>query len=479
MILVGNPRGGAKDLARHLTKDENDHVTVHELRGFASDTLDGALTEAYAVSRGTQCKQFLFSLSLNPPPDAQVSTQSFETAIDRVENQLGLDDQPRVVVFHEKDGRRHAHAVWSRIDAETMTAKQLSWHKNKLQDVSRELYLEHGWRMPEGFADRSKSDPRNFTLEEWQQAKRKDRDPREIKDAFRDAWAISDGKAAFEHALKERGYWLARGDRRGFTALDAHGEVYAVAKWAGVKTKAVRERLGNEDDLLSLADTRAKMAGEIDSMLSRLRDEQYEEAAALKAQHNQQKLDMVQKQRAERAAHDEAQRQQQEREQAERQARFRKGLAGLWDRMRGEHKRLTERNRVEAFAAQQRDRAARDNLVFEQVASRRALNLEANKRRQEIVERQNALQADKDRYAQITKDKDAFVAKRRKRQAEAPARPRAPPRQGKSSLKSSFNAEAKPDTENREVRLQDFMRNREARASHKRGDGHAGPEIER
>ncbi len=479
MILVGNPRGGAKDLARHLTKDENDHVTVHELRGFTSDTLDGALTEAYAVSRGTQCKQFLFSLSLNPPPDAEVSTESFESAIDRVEGQLDLDGQPRAVVFHEKDGRRHAHAVWSRIDAETMTAKQLSWHKNKLQDVSRELYLEHGWRMPEGFADRSKSDPRNFTLEEWQQAKRKGRDPREIKDAFRDAWAISDSKAAFEHALKERGYWLARGDRRGFTALDAHGEVYAVAKWAGVKTKAVREKLGNEDDLPSLADTKAKMAGEIDGMLSRLRDEQYEEAAALKAQHNQQKHEMLQKQRAERAAHDRTQRHQQEREQAERQARFRKGLAGLWDRVRGEHRRLTEQNRMEALAAQRRDRNARDKLIFEQVASRRTLTLEASKRRQEIAERQKALQADKERYAQMAKDKEEFVTKRRKRQAQAPAQPRAPPDQDRTSLKSSFNAEAEPQAIGRNERRQDFMRARGTRTSQDRDDGHSRPEIER
>lgn len=38
MILVGNPRGGAKNLAQHLMKEENDHVTVHELRGFASDS---------------------------------------------------------------------------------------------------------------------------------------------------------------------------------------------------------------------------------------------------------------------------------------------------------------------------------------------------------------------------------------------------------------------------------------------------------
>ena len=74
MILQGNQRGGAKDLALHLVKEENDHVEVHEIRGFASDNLTGALNEAYAVSRGTKCKQFFYSLSLNPPPKETVWT---------------------------------------------------------------------------------------------------------------------------------------------------------------------------------------------------------------------------------------------------------------------------------------------------------------------------------------------------------------------------------------------------------------------
>ena len=67
MILVGNQRGGARDLAQHLMKSENERVEVAELRGFVADDLDGAFQETYAISRGTKCKQFLFSLSLNPP----------------------------------------------------------------------------------------------------------------------------------------------------------------------------------------------------------------------------------------------------------------------------------------------------------------------------------------------------------------------------------------------------------------------------
>ncbi len=164
MILVGNQRGGAKDLALHLLKEENEHVEVHELRGFASNNLMAVLNEAYAISRATRCKQFVFSLSLNPPKDENVSTETFEKAIEQAEKRLGLNNQPRAIVFHEKNGRRHCHAVWSRIKVDEMKAVQLSFTKRKLKTLSRELFLEHGWTMPAGLMQSTARDPKNFTL---------------------------------------------------------------------------------------------------------------------------------------------------------------------------------------------------------------------------------------------------------------------------------------------------------------------------
>lgn len=115
MILEGNVRGYGSELAHHLLNPrDNDHVTVHAIEGFVADDLFGAFAEAEAISQATQCQKYLFSLSLNPPPDADVSIESFEEAIVAAENKLGLIGQPRAIVFHEKSGRRHAHCVWSR-----------------------------------------------------------------------------------------------------------------------------------------------------------------------------------------------------------------------------------------------------------------------------------------------------------------------------------------------------------------------------
>lgn len=133
--------------------------------------------------------------------------------------------------------------VWSRIDTDDMKAINLPHFKLKLKDLSRELYLEHEWKMPAGLADTKNRNPLNFGREEWQQAKRAGLNPKDMKRVFQDCWAISDSRKAFAQALHSQGLVLARGDRRGFVAVDYQGEVYAIAKYTGTRTKAVREKL--------------------------------------------------------------------------------------------------------------------------------------------------------------------------------------------------------------------------------------------
>ena len=180
MIFKGNQRGGARDLALHLMKAENEHIEVREIRGFVADTIIGALREAEAVSRGTKCRRFLYSLSLNPPARENVADS----------------------VFHEKNGRRHAHCVWSRIDAQSMKAVRMSHDWRKLGDISRELFMEHGWKMPEGLIDPALRSPLSFDRKEWFQARRAGKDPRDIKAALQQCWAASDSGKAFGHALE-------------------------------------------------------------------------------------------------------------------------------------------------------------------------------------------------------------------------------------------------------------------------------------
>ena len=372
MILKASQRGGGAQLGAHLLKAENEHVEVHEVRGFVSGDVKGAMKEAQAVALGTRCKQYLFSVSLNPPASESVPVATFESAIGRVEAANGLTGQPRIVVFHEKDGRRHCHAVWSRVDADTMKAVPLPYFKTRLQEVSKALYLEHGWRMPRGLIDRLQHDPRNFSLAEWQQAKRVGRDPKLVKAAVQDCWAISDSLPSFSKALEECGLYLAKGDRRGHVVLTFEGEIISVARMLG-KSAIVRAKLGAVEDARSLEKTRSHIAATIAPRLQELVKETkrarrveltplHERRHAMKLHHT-----------AERQKLDEGQQVRAVREAKERAARLRGGVMGVWDRLIGRHGRTVKQNNAEALASIKRDRTQRDELVSGQLDERRGL----------------------------------------------------------------------------------------------------------
>lgn len=385
MILKGSQRAGGAQLAAHLLNErDNDHVRVGQLRGFASEELHGAFKEAQAIASGTRCKQYLFSLSLNPPPGAELSQAEFERAADAAERALGLEGQPRAIVYHEKEGRRHAHAVWSRIDPQAMRAVNLPHFKNKLTALSRELYLEHGWRLPDGLRPEGPRDPLSFSLDEWQRAKREGIDPREIKQAFRDAWNRSDNRQAFGNALAEYGYYLARGDRRGFVAVDLHGSVYAVAKWAGVKTKDVAHKLGDASAVPPVALVYQELRNRASVKLREFID-------TLKSRHAAERAPIDQRLHELRAMH-RAQRDQLTKRQAERwreetearAARLRTGLVGLIDKLTGRAKAIREANEMEAYAGLRRDQRQRDALILDQLRERRAFqnDIDALRKRQ-------------------------------------------------------------------------------------------------
>lgn len=264
MILKASTRGSPIALGRHLMNaQDNEHIEQHEVRGFMADTVLEALHEHEAVARGVKARQTLFSVSLSPPPDVEADIATFEQVIDEIERRNGLVGQPRIVVFHEKEARRHAHAVWSRIDANSMTCIQHPFFKQRLQEISRETYLEHGWNLPRGLIDKRERDPRNFDLALYQQAKRAGLDPKQIRLAAQEAWAVSDNLASLQQALEARGLYLARGDRKPYAAMTWGGEVMSLPKLLGRPTKQVRERLGDTDSLRSLDDARAYVAEQI------------------------------------------------------------------------------------------------------------------------------------------------------------------------------------------------------------------------
>ena len=374
MILYASQRGRWKELADHLLNgDQNDHVTVHEVSGFVSLDLKGALKEAYAISLATKCRQHLFSLSLNPPEQADVPVEDFEEAINTIEDKLDLKGQPRAIVFHEKLGRRHCHVVWSRIKADTLTAVNMSHFKHKLMRVSKGLFLKHGWDLPAGFK-KQQADPLNLSRQEYRQSLRVAQDSKALKRVFNEAWEQSDSKATFAHALEEHGFLLARGDRRGFVAVDLQGKVYALSRWMTATTRQLKERLGKPSDLPTIDQAKAFMAERMTDNLRRYQEAITKRHAARRAPLVQELKTLVRQQRKERKI---LLKHQSQREVAEARARLaryaRGGIAGLWEQASGKRKERQKQDILAIEEAIKRDRAEMHRLIRKHLVERRQL----------------------------------------------------------------------------------------------------------
>lgn len=430
MILKASQRGGAKQLGLHLLKtEENEHVEIHEISGFIADDLMGAMKETHALSLGTRCRQPLFSVSLNPPAAESARVEVFEHACKLIEERMGLQGQPRMIVFHEKEGRRHAHAVWSRIDANTMTAKPLPFFKAKLREISKQLYLENGWQMPQGLIDSKLRDPRNFTLAEWQQAKRAGIDAKQIRQTVQECWVATDNGAAFAKALETRGLFLARGDRRGHVVVSMEGEAFSIVRMVGRKSKDLAARLGQPEELRSVSDTIRHIGETVAPLVSRhIADAKRSAADALKPL-NERKRAMQMQHRAERQRLDRMQRERQDAERQARSDRLRKGVSGLWDRLTGRHGRTEKQNEMEAFFGMQRDRAQRHDLVSAQLKDRQALQRQIVRVRSGHAEQLLGLYRDAARYSRMMRDgqqPEQRPAAARPSRHSGPIRPRGP-----------------------------------------------------
>lgn len=243
MIPFASSRGLGQDLATHLQNaQDNEYVEIADVRGAIARDLHGAFAEwEFQADTLTRCKNYLYSLSLNPDPEqGRLTREQYLDYLARVEDKLGLSEQPRAVVFHIKDGREHCHAVWSRVDADEGKAVHLAYDKDKLMMVTREFARDHGLNLPDGYfkdkTERSKSQANLYEMHQ-QRMSGVSRDERMAQ--ITQAWKSSDNAKAFIGALGELGYILANG-KRPYVLVDLNGNTSALPRM--IDDKSVRAK---------------------------------------------------------------------------------------------------------------------------------------------------------------------------------------------------------------------------------------------
>lgn len=252
MIISGGSRSNWRFFSRHLLKtEENERVRIAEIRGLAAEDIREAFREMDALASGTRCKNFFYHANINPRADETLSPEQWDQAIDTLEEELGLTGHSRFVIEHEKDGRTHRHVVWSRIDPEKMVAASDSNNYAAHERAARQLEEAFGHEAVEGVHSRTQDKGRpDRCPDNWEtfRGHASGIDPQAVKEELTELWHQADSGKAFAAALEERGYILARGDRRDFCVIDQAGDSHSLARRIdGAKAKDIRERLADID----------------------------------------------------------------------------------------------------------------------------------------------------------------------------------------------------------------------------------------
>lgn len=263
MIPKISSRTNGQDLGIHLQNEhDNEIAVVKAVEGRIAEDLAGWFAEV-EVSRDTfsKAKKELVSLSLNLHKNEVPRDEAFWMDwINRNEVALGLVGQPRAIVQHIKDEREHWHVVWSRIDEENERAIPMSHDYAKTMQVVREMALDYGIELPEGYnKDKTKrtEKDKSFGLYEKYQLETSGITKAERSEIVTELWDGRDTPESFLKSLEHHGYVLTNGHRP-YILVDLYGNKNSLRKLIAhrnVNTTQIREFLGEDRDLPDLEAT--------------------------------------------------------------------------------------------------------------------------------------------------------------------------------------------------------------------------------
>jgi hypothetical protein len=235
MIINGGSRRNARFFARHLANGEdNERVTVCEIRNLAAQTIAEAFKEMEAIALGTRCENYFYHANLNPLSTEVLTPAQWSRAVDLLEANLGLSGHARFIVEHEKKGRVHRHGIWLRIDVNRMRAVAMTDDYEKHQATARQL--EREFMLAEGKSvlgpEKTKGRRPARRPKSWEtfRGHKSGIDPHQMTMAVTSLYHSSRDGQEFASQLKAYGYKLVKGDSTHFCLVDTEGHKHSLAR---------------------------------------------------------------------------------------------------------------------------------------------------------------------------------------------------------------------------------------------------------
>ena len=226
MVINGQAVKGAKRLANHLMKAENEKVSILEISGTAvNDNLHEALRDMETIGKLTksQSGKVLYHANINPRKNEVLTPEQYQKACDALMEKLGMQGQPRAIVMHQKQGRQHAHLVVQLTDVNKGKLKTISNNYYKHKEVARSLEKEL-----ELARTHEEKTGRSYTQSEAQQAKKAGRKAKTSKNFIQHCYQSSRDGKDFVKKLSHYELYLAKGKR--LVVIDKLGQAQSLTR---------------------------------------------------------------------------------------------------------------------------------------------------------------------------------------------------------------------------------------------------------
>ena len=246
-------------MVHHLLKAENEKIVMHNMLGMGEDkqALMDAMVEMQLYTKMVEGNRGIFSVAISPREEDVLTPKQMDRAIEIIEKEFELEDQNKIRVDHEKDGRFHAHLFWSLVHHEDHKLIKIDFYKRRLQEranqMTKEFGLEEVRRRPNEQTIEVNNHDRMAAQREGKTAPKY----KERKEQVTQIWEATKDKdvEVFIHELRQAGYDLAQGSKASVVLIDQDGDQFNLARDLPrlVKAKHVRERFeGLEKPLLTV-----------------------------------------------------------------------------------------------------------------------------------------------------------------------------------------------------------------------------------
>jgi len=213
----------------------------------SADRLKEQAGTARTGRKSTAGQVYAFSLSWHPeekPEKEHMMSAAFETL-----KRLGLNEHEAVFVAHRETEHPHVHIICNLVSPKDGRTVAPAYDRLTLSTWAQEHETKNGKIYCKERVTNNR-ERQSQAQQNRQLALVKGKEEKHLSaEQIQDIYTRSDNGKAFQAALQEAGFTLAKGDRRGFVLVDSQGKIHSLSRQLqGQRASDLKARLSDIDE---------------------------------------------------------------------------------------------------------------------------------------------------------------------------------------------------------------------------------------